>query len=225
MALAGVTAGAQQPQDIPTPVAAAEAAGPEAFSGLWDYNDVESVNAATGRPEQVPRSATTRTPGSMAPGQVRVRNGPGRGGDPGAGYGGSSSGGFSSRSYRASPGGTAYLVRKAEDFLRDLLEVPESYVIEVAPGAVTFTDDLERRRTYPTDNRERDYQLSASKFEARAWWDGPTLTKEVKGGGGYTLTETYFLSDDGDRMFVIVRLKGNRPNYVAAFNRVYDRIE
>jgi hypothetical protein len=232
LAIAGVAAfagvavtAAQQAQQQEPPMPAVERGtlGPEAFNGLWDYNDVDSVNAATGRPEQAPRSATSRSPGSMNPGQVRVRNGPGRGGDPGAGYTQSSRVG--SRGYRNTPSGTAYLVRKAEDFLRDLLEVPESYAIEVTGGSVTFTDDLERQHTYPTDGENRDYQLSASRFEAKAWWDGGMLTKEIKGGGGYTMTEQYFLSVDGSRLYVIVRVKGNRAAYVAAFNRVYDRIE
>ena len=214
----GLAIHAQQ-QDITTPVATAEAAGPDLFNGLWDYNDEESINAATGRREQVPLSATTRRPGTVGAGQVRVRNGPGRGGGEGAGLGSGSG-----RRYRV-PNGTAYMVRKAEDFLRDLLEVPESYEIEVADDLVQFADDLQRRLAYPTDGEQRDYQLSASKFEARAWWEGSTLNREIKGGGGYTMTETYFLSNDGNRMYVIVRMKGNRSGYVAAFNRVYDRIE
>jgi hypothetical protein len=209
---------AQQPA-IPMPAAASEAAGPDAFAGLWDYNDNESINAATGRPEQVPISATTRRPGTVGSGQVRVRSGPGRGGGEGAGYSRSTGTG-----YRVLTG-TAYMVRKAEDFLRDLLEVPESYWIEVADGVVTFADDLQRQQTYLTDGEQRDYRLSASKFEARVWWEGSTLKREIKGGGGYTMTEAYFLSQDGDQMFVILRMKGNRAGYVAAYNRVYDRIE
>ena len=38
----------------------------EKFVGFWDYNAQDSVNAATGRPEQNPRSATQRAPGATA---------------------------------------------------------------------------------------------------------------------------------------------------------------
>ena len=46
-----------------------------ALNGSWDYNDRESVDAATGRPEQTPLSAT------------QGRRGAGSGGASGAGGG------------------------------------------------------------------------------------------------------------------------------------------
>lgn len=202
----------------PGPEVGARALEPERFVGYWDYNAQDSINAATGRPEQVPVSATALNPGAP---QARPRN---RTVD---GTGRSGRGGFEAGIYRSAPSVTAHLIRVAQSFLRDLLEVPEGLAIQVTPEAVTFTDDLERSLTFPTDGRQRDYQLSASKFEARMTWDAGIFQKEVEGGGGYRMTEAYFLSTDAQRLFVIVRAKGprSRNTYVAAFNRVYDRVE
>ena len=58
---------------------------PEAFTGIWDYIPGESVNAANGRPEQAPQSATQRR------NPVGATGGTGR--PPGAGQGGGGGGG------------------------------------------------------------------------------------------------------------------------------------
>ena len=56
--------------------------------------------------------------------------------------------------------------------------------------------------------------------------DGSHLRKEIEGAYGFRMTETYFLSADGSRMFVVVRVglqKKDSP--IVGFDRVYDRIE
>jgi hypothetical protein len=117
------------------------------------------------------------------------------------------------------------MIRNAENFVRDMLEVPETLQISATADAVTFVDDLARQRTYPTDGKDREYHLSASRFDAKVTWDGPQLRREVEGGGGFKIFETYFLSDDGNRMFVVIRVKApSRAGFVAGFNRVYDRV-
>jgi hypothetical protein len=209
----------QQPATDTTPSSApgAPAASvPALFTGLWDYNDTESINAGTGRREQTPQSATARSAANNAPRPPRGASGP---------AGGSS--GFENTGgvYRAQPSVTANLIRNAENFVRDLLEVPETLDISATTDAVTFVDDLARGRTYPTDGKGRGYRLSATKFDAKVTWEGGQLKREVEGGGGFKIFETYFLSDDGDRMFVIIRVKAPmRPGFVAGFNRVYDRV-
>jgi len=208
--------GAQQPAVTDGPAAVATAADPVKFAGLWDYNDEESINAGTGRREQVPESATARSAANNAPRERRGAPAPG---------GGASGWDSNSGTYRAQPSATAYMVRNAENFVRDLLEIPEQLQIDVAADAVTFRDDLERERTYPTDGKGREYQLSASKYDAKVVWEGPQLKRELSGGSGFKIFETYFLSEDGQRLFVVIRVKApQRSGFVAGFNRVYDRV-
>ena len=111
--------------------------------------------------------------------------------------------------------------------MRDLLEVPETVKIEIGDQSVSFTDDLGRTMTFPTDGGKlQKYQLSASVFEARAVWEGRLLRKEVEGPRGFRLRETYYLSQDGRRLFVILRVGDEKPNTrPTGANRVYDRIE
>ncbi len=205
-------------QDIPdvSPPKASTVNVPARFTGHWDYNDDESINASTGRREQTPPSATSRSAPNNAPKTQR--------GDPGR-NGGSS--GFENTAgiYLAQPTVTAAMVRDAENFLRDILEIPEELRIRVLDTAVTFTDDLARERTYPTDGKRHEYSLSASKFDAKVSWHGSQLTREFEGGRGFKVFETCFLSEDGERLFVIIRVKApKRPGFVAGANRVYDRV-
>jgi hypothetical protein len=113
---------------------------------------------------------------------------------------------------------------------RDLLEVPWSLTIDVTPEAVTFVDDLERSRTYLTDAKRKKFQLGAAVFHAKTYWEGARLRKDIDAVGQFKMTETYFLSEDASRLFVIIRLgdpkqaaSKNAP--LAGVNRVYDRAE
>lgn len=204
------------------------------FNGLWDYNAEESVDAATGRPEQGPIGVTPRRSGAE-PQTSRAggaRQGTGRTG--GLGGGGLGGGGFGSGGGFGGSGSSSGLARAraaalsiSRALVRDLMEVPEQLLVTVGDGDVTFVDDLERALTFPTDASKQKYQLSASRFEARASWDGAQLHKEIEGAGGFRMTETYFLSSDASRLFVVIRLGEDPPPDgmpVNGVNRVYDRV-
>ncbi len=234
-ALASAVAhGRGQQGPVPPPAAtAADPAAIAAFSGTWDYNALESVNAANGRPEQNPQGAGRRNP--AAPGQPPPGSG---GGAPGTGSGGGGGGGGAGRGGAGTPGsfgvggiggggarsGRAMAIVETREIVRDLMEVPEMLTLKVTPEALVITDDLDRERAYPVDNKKRKYQLGAAVFEARARWDGAVFKKEIEAARGFKMFETYFLSDDGNRMFVIIRLGPQTKNApVVGVNRVYDR--
>ena len=148
--------------------------------------------------------------------------GGGSAGDPTPGYGGGAGwsvgggGGY----------GPALMATELRDTERDLVEIPIRLTIALLADAVSFKDDLARERTYPTAGKKRDYMLGAARYQARARWDGPQLIKDIEAPHGFKMSETYFLSADGQRMFVVIRLspprKDGKPN---GFNRVYDRIQ
>jgi hypothetical protein len=231
--------GAAGAQNAPKPAAAASGAtrtfNPEQFSGRWDYNADESVVAATGRREQGPRSATTRRPGGAGVASPRAGApiGPG-----GLGPGGYGTGGYGTGGYGGYGGGQPDLtglvyVNEMRELERDLLEIPEALQIKVSDGQIQITDDLDRERTYPTTGKKQKYQLGAAKFEARVYWEGPQLKWEIEGGESFKLRETYFLSEDGNRLFIVLRLgdpprqtsKDAPPAPINGFNRVYDRVQ
>ena len=118
----------------------------------------------------------------------------------------------------------------ARSAARDLLEVPWSLTVDVTPESVTFVDDLERSRTYLTDGKKKKFQLGAAIYNAKTYWDGARLKKDIDAAGSFKMTETYFLSEDASRLFVIIRLGDpkqataqNAP--MAGVNRVYDRAQ
>ena len=200
---------------------------PEAFSGFWDYNHELSVDAATGRPEQAPRSAAQRSLGNAAapPAQPRTTGGAGRSG--GTGNGGQGGGDVQPRSEfdEARRAMAAIIAAERRTLVRDLLEVPEKLTITSDGNDVTFIDDLKRARTYVADGKPRKYQLAAARFDARTGWDGKYFRKDIAGPNNFKMSETYFLSEDGQRLFVIIRIGDpRRPETMAGVNRVYDRI-
>ena len=200
---------------------------PEQFAGVWDYNAEESVNVATGRPEQDPRTGTARAAAAAKrqPAQPAPAPDPSAGTTPrSAGVGAGPPPDESvAQAYRG------ILTAWSRSAARDLLEVPETLTITVAPDAVTFVDDLDRSRTYATNGRKAKYQLGSAIFDAKAYWAGPQLKKEIQSVGRFQMTETYFLSEDGRRLFVVIRIgapsKTSAKNTPAVgVNRVYDRV-
>lgn len=243
-----------------TPVPSATAPGPEFFNGTWDYNADFSINAATGRPEQNPKAAGARRPtgGSTGGTGSSTSRPPGGGGSGGSGSGGSGGsggtsgvggggfgapggyggGGYGGGGYGGAGGGGGGLINPYEiamteqkDLLRDLLEVAEVLKIAVTNDTVTFVDDLDRTRAYPTSGKKQHYQLGAASYDAKVHWEGHQLIKEMEGARGFKMSETFFLSEDGKRMFMIVRV-GEPPKDkdkdkvppIVGFNRVYDRV-
>jgi hypothetical protein len=182
------------------------------------------MNAANGRNENAP-GATHRTKVGTGPGSGGAAAGPG---SLGAGTGARGIAGFGQGSGVASPF-VSLIVNERRDLVRDLLEVPVEMSIKLTDSAITFVDHLARELTYPTTGKKQKYQLSASVFEAKTYWDGPQLKKDIEATEGFKMREVYFLSEDGRRLFVIVRVgdpKGKDPEApIVGVNRVYDRVE
>jgi len=185
------------------------------FSGAWEYNADESVNAATGRPERPPRIAGVRDlrPATYAPPTPA----------PAGALAGATFVPPTTGPTQLVP--TVAMIPENRSLVRDLLEIPEVLNIAVTTSDVTFVDDLERRRTYVTDGSRRHYQLGAAQFNATTEWNGQALEKYIDAPNGFRMTETYFLSPDASRMFVIVRVTSTRKDApVMGVNRVYDRV-
>jgi hypothetical protein len=213
---------ASHAQQAPTPAAAPSGAPrPDQFAGVWDYNADESTNAATGKTEQDPKSATQR---SLAAARSNTPPPDTAGLGRAAGTAGSAGpdGDDPTAAFR---GWSAAWARSAA---RDLLEVPEILKISVSSGAITIADDLDRARTYQTDGKKKKYQLGSAVFEAKTYWEGPRLRKDIESVNSFKMTETYFVSEDGSRLFVLIRVGDpsrarNAP--VVGVNRVYDRVQ
>ena len=202
---------------------------PDVLSGVWDYNAALSVDAATGRAERAPRSATQRAqqPGGAPP----PSDGSGAPRPPNTGGGGGGGGGFGEgRGPRdgfdeARRAMAAVIAAERRTYVRDLLEVPEILKIRASAAEVIIADDLARERTYVADGKLQKYQLGAARYEARSTWTPTYFRKEIEGTNGFKMSETYFISEDGRRLFVIIRIGDpKKPETLAGVNRVYDRV-
>jgi hypothetical protein len=209
--------GAQSLTPASSPPPKATPHPPEHFAGVWAYNAIESVNAATGRPEQAPRSATQRTPTAARGGGAVISSTAQTQSVPGA-YG-----------FGNSPrdiGPTVAMIQENRSLRRDLMEVPEALTIRVSQAGVTFVDDLDRERTYQTNGQRQRVQLGAARFNAATVWSNSQLEKRIDAPDGFRMTEVYFLSSDAQRMFVIVRVGSDRKGApIMGVNRVYDRVD
>jgi len=120
----------------------------------------------------------------------------------------------------------AVIAAERRTYVRDLLEVPEILRIRAATGEVVMSDDLGRERTYVADGKLQKYQLAAARFEARSTWTDTYFRKEIEGANGFKMSETYFVSEDGRRLFVIIRIGDpKKPETLAGINRVFDRVD
>jgi hypothetical protein len=211
----GVTVTARQ---APAPAAAAPVPSRPnpAMNGVWDYNDALSVDAATGRPEQAPLSATQRPRRGTAAttGNATTGTTSGPAANPRAG----SVDDFERNAMLA-------FISERRALFRDLLEVPELLRIRVTSDSVVFTDDLLRERTYPVNGKMQKYQIGAARFEARAYWDGAQLRKDIEAPNDFKMTELYLLSEDGKRLHVVIRIGDpKRPETIIGVNRIYDKV-
>lgn len=203
---------------------------PEAFTGMWDYIPAESVNAANGRPEQAPQSATQRrNPVGATGGTARPPGGGGGGGGgsiatPGYGPGGSMGGGMGGGSpIPRAPMVNTFVLR---DLARDLLEIPEMLRINSSSESVTFVDNLGRELVFPTNGKKQKYQIAAAVFDAKTTWVNAQLEIQISAAENFKMTQTFRLNDDGSRLYVIIRLgepRKDRP--VVGVNRSYARVE
>jgi hypothetical protein len=235
---------AVQSPAMPTP--SAKAPGPDHFVGTWTYDADNSVDAISGKQEQ-PNSSTPRrgtangkptggsTGGSTSPNNPNNPNNPvGYPGYPGSypggygpgGYGNGSGSGYGGLFPPTPMGLTGIEVNEQRELVRDLMEIPQSLTISVTKDDVTFKDDLDRMLTFPTNNKKQRYQLGAASFDAHAHWDGPQLVVEIEGASGFRMSETYFLSEESNRLFAIYRLgdpKKQQTTPLTGVNRVYNR--
>jgi hypothetical protein len=190
------------------------------FAGVWKYNEELSVNAATGRPESA-RAVNERR---------GINAGPNAGVGGGASTAGSRRGGGGNRPGGGVGGGAAmdgmlniYMTQR--DTRRDLLEIAPELRLDVTEKTVTVVDDLDRKLVFPYDNTRQKYQYGAALFDARTTWAQNQLKNDIEGPDGLKMFQTWFLSEDGTKLFLIIRVgepaPGARP---VGVNRVYDRV-
>lgn len=216
----------QQASAIPLAAEATVPATPDAFNGTWDYSDPDSVNAANGRPERGPKSASQRraAPAQRPPVVPNVPNG-GTFRAPGAPMPNTwGTGGGGGARGPGMPDINTWLLR---DLQRDLMEVPERLHIRATGEQITITDDLERELTFPTNGRKHKYQTGAAVYDARMHFDNGQFKKQISAAEGFKMSEVYFLSADRQRLFVIIRLGEQRTKNdpIYGVNRVYDRVD
>jgi hypothetical protein len=119
----------------------------------------------------------------------------------------------------------AVIAAERRTYIRDLLEVPEYLTIKATTDHVTIADDLGRERSYSTNGQVQKYMLSAAQYHASGSWTDTYFKKNIDGANNFRMSETYFLSEDGNRLFVIIRIGDpKKPETLAGINRVYDRV-
>ena len=215
-------ASGQTNSSLESPAPALASLSVDRFVGVWVYNEGESLNAATGRQERSPRSAAQRAPAGRGAGAADRPAPP----MPTAESGRSAIGPRIAPGLNGQLGPTVAMIQENRSLTRDLMEVPESLAISLSPGQISFVDDLFRERVYPTTGEKARYQLGAARFNAALEWNGTQLVKRIDASEGFRMTETYFLSEDGKRLFVILRVGSNRKNApIMGVNRVYDRVD
>jgi hypothetical protein len=75
------------------------------------------------------------------------------------------------------------------------------------------------------DGSRQRYQLGAATFDARTAWEDGQLKTAIEGPEGLKMSQTWVLSADGTRLFLVIRLgEKTRDGKPVGVNRVYDRV-
>ena len=94
-------------------------------------------------------------------------------------------------------------------------------VITQDASTVTFGVG-DRSRTLYTDGRVITREGERGSLELRAFWQDDALVVERTFDNGRQITQTYALSEDGQQLYVTIRIEGDRLPQPVEFRRVYD---
>ena len=218
LACVSISAAAQQ-ESAGTPRPAD--ANPAKLAGTWSFDDGASREDHRNwrRPVGNPQPMGNPSTGTGGVGPRRT----GGGGMP-AGGGGTGGGGWG--------GGDGFIPRPTSStfdtelrrVLRDLLEVAETYEIELRDGQVVITDDLERSLTFSTSGRKEKHRLGATSFDAKTSWEGALLKQDIESIGGFRMSQVFLPTEDGSSMFVSIRVE--KPEFtppIKPITRTYRR--
>ncbi len=227
----------QTPATAAAPRPAAAPPTPASYTGSWAYNEQESINVLTGRPER----ATAKTSGGALPSGGEI--GPGGAGsgppDPGSGRitqcvgcQGTSGGdpragaiitaandaaakaGANRPNYIEPADSATRMAMESRGLVRDLTEIAEKLTVASSKDAMTITDDLGRSDTFPANGRKQTHHLSASTFDATSRWNDGRLEQTLTAAQGFKMTRVLLASSDGQRLFFLFRLGDSRVTKV-----------
>jgi hypothetical protein len=109
--------------------------------------------------------------------------------------------------------------------LRDLLELAETYRIDVGSDRVTMTDDLGRTISYATDGTKETHLVGGTEFEVESAWYHAQLTQTIS-AGALRLSQVFLPGDDGRTLFLEIRVvKPDLKPPVKTVSRVYRRVD
>ncbi len=94
-------------------------------------------------------------------------------------------------------------------------------VITQDASTVTFVRG-DHSRTLYTDGRVITREGERGSLELRAFWQDDALVVERTFDDGRQITQTYALSEDGQRLYVTIRIEGDQLPQPVEFRRVYD---
>ncbi len=96
-----------------------------------------------------------------------------------------------------------------------------TFVITQDASTVTFAVG-DRSRTLYTDGRVITREGERGSLEVRAFWQDDALVVERTFDNGRQITQTYALSEDGQQLYVTIRIEGDQLPQPVEFRRVYD---
>ncbi len=201
------------------PVPASAAAGSEtapALSGIWEM-DTELSEDPTEMMREQRGSGMRGGGGGRGGGLGRGRGGGGGGmggggrGTAGGGYPGSMGGGG------REPGGSREEMQKRMQGLRESVSRLEIFK---TPGSLRIVFADNREQVFTTDNKKNIIETPMGEAEIKAKWRDGSLVVKTK-TDRRTTTETYFLTEGGALLTVVVEVEGQGPMGSLSFKRIY----
>ena len=181
------------------------------LSGTWEMDKELSEDPMEKMREQ--RDRGMRSGGGGRSGGMG-RGGSGMGGSMGGGRrGGMGGGAGGGRGSAGSP-------EERRERMRALSESANRLEISQSPDSlrIVFADD--RERAFTTDNKKNVIETPMGEAEIKAKWRDGSLVVKTK-TDRRTTTETYFLTEGGSLLTVVVEVEGQGPMGSLSFKRIY----
>lgn len=214
LAAAGLGPAVARSDDERARAAAEKARAGVDLSGRWAFNKADSDDA-----REKMREVTERGGGGLGGSGM---GGPGAGmGGPGMGGGMPGMGGGGGRGGRMGPppgGESEDDDRRAA--MRALFQPAAEIEIFQGQPEIVVAEKAGRRRILHADGRK--YKAEGGSSEVKTAWKDGRLVVESQGFGGRKTTETWVLSDGGQRLTSTVKIEGGYSPGVT-LKRVYDR--
>lgn len=104
----------------------------------------------------------------------------------------------------------------------NVFQPPDSMTITYQAPELKITDSTGKERKYFTDGRKTEEEVRSRKMTFTSRWEDDSLIVESQGPDGGKISQTYYLSPEGNKLYIKLRMQPMMLDRSITVVRVYD---